>query len=388
MTTGGIEHSPLGASGAERWMACPGSVSLLRTLQLPESDEPDYRAEGTAAHSAAAYALATAGMDAWELVGMEFNGVKVDVKMAENIQIYLDICRADEDGGLQFGVEERVSFPEHESGFGTVDHWCLVNDGKTLKVKDYKNGVLIVEVEENPQFMYYAFALLHHPDLQRVEDVELCVVQPNGFHLDGPVRRWTTTRRAIMLWGQDVLIPAMRRAELDNALDAGPWCRFCPAKLVCPLLVGLFGATAKADPAHVINLSDEWLGREWNQLEAVGFYTKALKDEAYRRAMLGHTFGDDGPKLVPKRADRVWKDGAMDVMVAHFGQGCYNPAQFKGPPGIEALGVEAKALVREWAYTPQTGLTLVKASDPKPGVKVERASEVFKNVVEADNASG
>jgi Protein of unknown function (DUF2800) len=382
------EHSKLGGSGAERWQHCPGSVGLLTTLNLPESDEPDYRAEGTAAHEAAAYALATPGMDAWELVGMKFHDIEVTPEMSTNIQLYLDTCRADEDGGLQFGVEERVSFPEHPQGFGTVDHWCLVDNGKTLKIKDYKNGFLPVEVEENPQFMYYAFALLHHPDLQRVEKVELCVVQPNGFHPDGPVRRWETTRSYIFTWGADVLVPAMRRAELEHDLDAGSWCRFCPAKLVCPLLVGLARAAAVADPKHVVNLSDESLGREWRQLQAVGFYVKEVKDETYRRLMAGHEMGEGGPKLVPKRANRVWKDGAKEVFVARFGDDCYSPAEFKSPAEIGALGAEATTLVKEWAYTPQTGLTVVDASDPKPGVKVQSTAEAFGAAVEALGASG
>src|ERR1017187_9076290 len=137
-----MEHSHLGGSGAERWMKCPGSVGLLAQLNLPESDEPDYRAEGTAAHEAAAYALATQGMDAWELVGMKFHDIDITPDMANNIQIYLDTCRGDEDGGSQFGIEERVSFPEHPAGFGTVDHYVVVDDGKTLKIKDYKNGFL------------------------------------------------------------------------------------------------------------------------------------------------------------------------------------------------------------------------------------------------------
>ena len=36
-------HSPLGASGAERWMNCPGSVNLIKSMVLPESDEEDYQ---------------------------------------------------------------------------------------------------------------------------------------------------------------------------------------------------------------------------------------------------------------------------------------------------------------------------------------------------------
>jgi hypothetical protein len=53
-------------------MNCPGSVALLSLIGEDISDEPDYRREGVAMHEAAARALEE-GLDAWELVGMEFN---------------------------------------------------------------------------------------------------------------------------------------------------------------------------------------------------------------------------------------------------------------------------------------------------------------------------
>jgi hypothetical protein len=310
---------------------------------------------------------------------MEFNGVTFTHKMANAVQVYLDVCRADEDNGLQFGVEERVSFPEHEKGFGTVDHWVCKSDmdnpgARMLSVNDYKNGMLLVEAD-SVQFKYYAFCLLHHPDLKHVVRVRLRVIQPNGFHSDGPVREHWTTREEIMDWGRTVLVPAMERTALDNALDAGSWCRFCPAKLVCPMLTGLFGAAAKCNPQDVVNLSEESLAREYEQLQAVGFYTKALKDEALRRMMRGDIL--PGIKLVPQKANRVWKEGAEEVMLARFGSGVWKDPEFKSPPQIEALGPEAVPLVREWAFTPQTGLTIVPESDPKPGVKIEKASSVF-----------
>src|ERR1700737_4068962 len=43
------EHSPLGASSAERWMNCSGSVALIAALKTggaPEEAEPDYRTDG------------------------------------------------------------------------------------------------------------------------------------------------------------------------------------------------------------------------------------------------------------------------------------------------------------------------------------------------------
>src|SRR5580765_4761035 len=65
-------HSPLGASGAERWMNCPGSVSLLKLVSPGvESDEPEYRTHGTAAHQLLAHCL-TEKLDAWECTDLTY----------------------------------------------------------------------------------------------------------------------------------------------------------------------------------------------------------------------------------------------------------------------------------------------------------------------------
>ena len=86
------KHSELGASGAERWMKCPGSVRFLGTVGLGETEEHDYTKAGTAVHAAAAACLAQ-GSDAWEVVGQEFEKVKLTVDMTSGLQVYLDEVR-------------------------------------------------------------------------------------------------------------------------------------------------------------------------------------------------------------------------------------------------------------------------------------------------------
>lgn len=375
-----LAHSPLGASGAERWIKCPGSVALLKSLMLPESDEPDYRKNGIAAHEAAAVGLTT-GQDAWELVGQKFHDTEVDVEIADAIQQYFDyarpiMARAVEDGTF---IEYRISSPVHKDFYGTVD-LAVIERGtehfeqEILNIVDYKHGEgIMVEVEENPQLMYYAFGKLQdHPDIERVR---LTIAQPRGFHVDGPIRIWETTATHIKEWAENVLIPAMLRTELDHDLDAGPWCRFCPAKLVCPLMNSLFGAAMKADPTHVVNLDLAALGRSYQYTQAVKFYLKAVEEEAFRRANLGQKI--PGAKLVQKKANRVWKSGAPAIIKTHFPDKAMTAPEIKSPAEIDKLGSAAKAITREWAYTPQSGLTLAYEDDNRPEIIVQTTDQMF-----------
>lgn len=379
------KHSPLGASGAERWMNCPGSITLLKTLTLPESDEPDYRTLGTAAHEAAAACLSR-GCDAWEIMGETFNGHVADKDMADAVQLYLDTVRPHFAQCLpdrQCFIEYPISSPRHELFYGTVDAAVVVagadhHGQENLVLFDYKHGEgIAVDVEHNPQLMYYAFGFLE--EYTDIDKVMLHIVQPRAFHPDGPIRIWETTAAEIRKWAEEVLFPAMDRAQIDADLDAGPWCRFCPAKLVCPMLTHLFKAACTANPKTIINLSDDSLGRSYQHKEGVKFYIKALDDEVYRRLNAGGSV--PGTKLVPKKANRAYKTDATAVFVKEFADEAMTKPELKSPAEMEKLGTRAKALVKEYAYTPQTGLTVALDSDLRVAVKVQSVQEAFGGAV-------
>lgn len=387
-------------------MNCPGSIALLKSLRLPDTDEPDYRREGIAGHEAAAHCLA-ADIDTWEIVGQKFHDTEIDGVMADAIQVYLDRVRPSINGfhGTNFFIESRLARPEvHPAMFGTVDFGALarihvpdvaVTYNEFLDITDLKMGEgIIVEPEDNPQMKYYAFMMLdqHFADLPDEFPVRLTIVQPRAFHQDGPIRDWWTTAGEIRQWVKDELLPAMFDAEVNGTLDAGSWCRFCPAKLVCPLLTSLFGAAAKSDPKIVVNFSDVSLGRSYQYTPAVEFYLKALKDEAYRRLNAGTKI--EGIKLVKKKANRVFSsqvtvgegDAAKlipitDAVKDKFGAEAFSAPAMKSPAELEKVSPAARAFVKEWAYTPETGLTVALEGDNRQGVKVDKASDVFANAV-------
>ena len=376
-------HSKLGASGAERWMNCPGSVALLDTLQVSEdTDEPSYRAEGTAMHEVAAECLKS-GLDAWEYVGRWKNGVDITTDMADAVQVYLDFCREAQAHNIRTLIEQPVSSMAHKDMFGTVDFavvvgqpgipHCPIGSLTAIKVVDLKGGQgIMVEATDNPQMKYYAFCLIETiQSEERVQfpdnlPVDLTIVQPRGFHMDGPIRSWSTTWGELRAWAYDVLIPAMQATSIDDTLEAGPWCRFCPAKLVCPMLTSLFRAASTYNPQEIVHADEASLGRSYQYIQGVKFYIKALEDETFRRLSQGKEV--PGTVLVHKRANRVFKSTVDDIPLAdaaamELGPDAWTKPELKSPPEIEKLGERGKEFVKRWAFKPETGLTVALASD-------------------------
>lgn len=396
-------HSIKGASSAERWMNCSGSSALIAALDLPQTDEPDYRREGIALHEAAAECLAR-DIDAWEIAGDTFHDTKMDVPMCEAIQMYLDRVRPSIDPKgfhkQQFFIEAKLAAPQiHEQMFGSVDFGALVpymsahnlTNGTTgfLDVTDLKGGEgIVVDPDNNSQMMYYAFMLIatYYADLDDEFPVRLTIVQPRAFSHDGPIREWWTTVGNIKRWVARELLPAMNSTE--DELQSGSWCRFCPAKLVCPMLASLARAAASYDPKEVISLSADNLGLSYEKTAAIKFYIKALEDEVYRRQMAGEAV--PRTKLVNKKANRIFNDTVTekvegkdveipikDAIVQRFGDEAFTPPELKSPAELEKLGAKAKAFVHENAYMPVTGLTVALSTDKRQGVKVQSAQERF-----------
>lgn len=405
-------HSDKGASGAERWMNCVGSSALIAALDLPQTDEPDYQREGIAIHEAAADCLAR-DIDSWEIAGDTYHNTVMTPDMAEAIQMYLDRVRPSIDRTKfhrqQFFIEAKLAAPDvHEKMFGSVDFGALVDGvlamlmdlGETapanaadgfLDVTDLKGGEGIeVDPVENAQMKYYAFMLIHthYTDLPDNFPVRLSIVQPRCWSYDGPIRQWWTTVGEIKAWVVRDLLPAMNATEGD--LDAGKWCRFCPAKLVCPMLTSLFKAASECDPKATIDMTDLQLGLTYSKVEGVKFYLKALEEDAFRRLSAGKDLGDQGPRLVNKKSHRIFKDTAVEkvegeevevpiktAILARFGEQAYKPRELKTPPELEKINSDAKEFVKRYAYMPVTGLTVAMASDKRATIKVQSVSERF-----------
>lgn len=416
MTTGPGSHSPVGASSIKRVLACPASVGLAQGI---EDEESDHAALGTAVHSVIEECFRRS-IDAWQLVGDAyvpsgvFQGVMpvthmlegyipITKQMANAAQVMLDAVRKahlDRNQG-NFWVERRFHCPTiHPLFFGTSDVVCLenvfVDDQFThdLHIWDYKNGAgVVIEVEENEQLMYYACGALEDLDLwDKVDSVVLHVVQPNGFHFDGPVREWTTSPGELVQWMEDTLVPGIAVATNPDpnwyrpvTTASGDHCQFCPARThACPQLMSdmdeLEAMMTEIAKTGADALTGEQLSRLLTLTEtAKSIVWPAAKSTAFKRIQAGARI--DGWKLAKSKANRDWKDGADAAALAEFGAKAMTEPKAKSPAQIDELPTGTDFTAR-WAFKPDTGLTLVKGTDTRPEVSTDTKS-LFKPVAKA-----
>lgn len=368
-------HSPVGASGAKRFLICPGSVGG----QDPDEwhEESEHAALGTAVHTVIERAF-VAGTDAWTMVGQRIGDIEVTKKMADGAQVMLDAVRGThpERTPDTFVVEHRFHCPTiHRLFLGTAD--CVFIDWATLTVHiwDYKNGAgVVVEVEDNEQEKYYACGVLESMGLwSSINRVVLHIVQPNAFHPDGRVRAWETTPDDLAVWLEDVLVPGMERALTENSFVAGSHCVFCPKRYGnCPALAaamdeleGLMNQAGPDPKQGVEPLTNAQLGRLLTLSSLAAIVRKAALTTGMRRLNAGASV--PGWKLVAGKADRVWKDGAEAAAKEEFGDRAYTQPALKSPAQIEELPL-GKAFTTNHAFKPDAGLTMAPEGDKRKEV--------------------
>ncbi|MGH7409620.1 MAG: DUF2800 domain-containing protein [Candidatus Methylomirabilis sp.] len=375
------KHSPLGASGASRWMKCPGSVSLTHGIA---NEESDFATEGTRAHTLAAYCLET-GQQAWELMDDT-----VTKDMADAVQVYLDFVRTvfPERNQGNTWIERSFHCPDlHPLMYGQTDFAYLKE--RNFSIIDYKHGVgIVVEVKENPQEMYYAAAMLEDLGLwDAVDTIDIWVAQPRAYHSHGPIRRWSLSTDDLRAWVEGELIPAMHVAEFSDVLVSGDHCRFCPAlKRNCPQIARDMDEAQEMTSmiqqlkGGVEELSNEQVARYLDLWDLVKMVASAANKTAFNRLSAGKVI--PGRKLVDAKANRVWRDGAIAALFAEYGDVAYTTPELKSPAQIEKLPL-GERLAAQWAFKPDTGLTVVKGDDSRPQVSQDTKS-LFRDVTKKE----
>lgn len=227
-------HATLSASGAERWMACPGSVKAEEGL--PDSSTV-HAYEGTCAHKLAEVAL-TNGVPPEEFLGetleLEAHEAKgysstfeVTQEMVDYVTMYVDYVN---DLPGEHFIETRLDYSKWvPEGFGTSDHTALDTHDYTLYVTDLKYGKGVKKYAKgNPQIMLYALGAYDNFSwMGEITRVVMCIHQPRIDHVD----THEISVKALMKFAKKAKKAAKKTAFDEPPLVPGKiQCLFCKAK--------------------------------------------------------------------------------------------------------------------------------------------------------------
>lgn len=282
-------HAVISPSKLHRIVKCPGSVVMCK----PYANKPPRpaAAEGTAGHWVAWIAACCAQGDPpfdapfWPLkIGDKApNGIAVDQDMLDGAEMHVDALE-----GFNGTAETWVDIPRiHAECGGTPDFWQWNPATKTLRVVDYKYGMRYVEVFENEQLCAYAAGLMDQLGLHDQDViVELMIVQPRCFHVDGPVRTWKASA-AMLRAGINQCANAAEEALGPNPrTKSGTHCIDCEAAQDCKTL-HIAGQTVLefAGSVEAMSCNADEVGVRLTQINAGLGILRALRDGLEEQAL-------------------------------------------------------------------------------------------------------
>jgi hypothetical protein len=324
-------HSLFGGSAAGCVLGCPGSVKLIQEVPVHLRKPPSvYADRGTALHAAMALLLGDDPPALNELVGWTANDYTItrdDVELALR-PAYAVVDALLSRPGAEYYIEKRVIFPSIDGAFGTLD--LLIRIGNIIYVIDFKFGfgvrvrVLVPDGDTdviNSQTLFYTAGARHSlPDFfAGVEQINLMIIQPQSAEADAEMISTTEVTHAEL----DEFIAVYRAAcieALSNVprLQRGDWCRFCPAKLICPEHAGPLLDLAK----FVLPAADAVPKEAYLLVLAAGLdlldAVRSLHTEVHSQAKRALESGDIVPgfALSAGRAERRWRDNESTTITA------------------------------------------------------------------------
>jgi hypothetical protein len=235
-------HHKYSASGADRWLKCPGSIQLSENA--PPEEESKYAMEGTKAHLALYLILKAFLKNGRPRVAAAVMSDFYPAKLIEHAMECFKRVEARLTPDAILLNESRVTVPG--VGFGTLDVGIVEEFGE-LTIMDYKYGAgVAVEVEDNIQLQYYAIGACEdwHWSFERVR---LVIDQPRAYHSKGLVRETMVSIGELQAMKKKLQEGVKKCEEPKPKLRAGDHCRWCKAITICPEVNNLALRSAQDD---------------------------------------------------------------------------------------------------------------------------------------------
>lgn len=391
-------HAKLSASGAHRWMLCPGSVKLEEGFT--DTGSP-YAKEGTLAHAVGElkltkYFIKGIGPAKYKKAMDAFRKDPLwDEDIDRYTDDYFDTVKAI---ALSYAkrpfvaVEERVDLSSWiPGGFGTAD--CVMIYGDELTVIDLKYGKGVpVSAEENPQLMLYALGAYEvYGIFYDIQKITLRIIQPRTEETDSC---WQLPLEELLAFGEKVKPIAREAFDGSDRLKEGEHCRFCKAKSRCSQRAKTMFSVVEEIRPHVVTdkkgkastgglLSNEEIATFLQKTEGLSDWIKDLQEEALAQLLAGKEI--TGYKIVEGRSNRKITNEdemAKALMCAGYEEELiYKPRVLETITNLEKLcgKKEFAKLGKDYIEKPQGKPTLAPESDKRP-VYQKKAEQMFEKV--------
>lgn len=382
-------HAKLSASGAKKWINCPGSVVLESQIEERESD---YAIEGTTAHALGEAKIRLATKEYTRAkYHKAIQDLQVDADMEDYTDAYRDFVieqlnsmrRETKDAVLL--LEQKLDFsawaPE---GFGTGD--CIIIGNNRLQIIDLKYGKgVTVQAAENPQLRLYALgALAAYDFLYDIQEVVMTIFQPRKDNIDTEL----LSAEELYQWGKSILPIAQKAFNETEEFCASTHCDsgFCRARPICRTYAEKKLEMAKFDFVKPSALSPEEISEILEEAESLSKWATLVKDYAlYEAVHNGMEF--PGYKLVEGRSNRKFQIDdtliASQLIAKGYNEDDIYPRKLKPISDLEKyMGKkEFQKLLGEFVIKPPGKPVLVPITDKRPALhSVEAAMKDFENI--------
>lgn len=382
-------HARLSASGAKKWINCPGSIQLEENFE----DKPSqFAEEGTNAH-----ALGEAKI---RLATKEYNRTKYhnairNLEITEDMEDYAESYKnyviERYNSALQktpdaiLMLEQRLDFSKYvPDGFGTGDA-VIIAEGK-LEIIDLKYGKGVeVSAVDNPQLRLYALGAYEAFDmLYGFDTVEMTIYQPRLDNISSE----NISVVELLEWGESVK-KAAQLANDDSVIEcvAGKHCDtgFCKARPVCRAYAEERQKMAVYDFKPPAMLTVAEIADIIEQSASLEKWAKLVCDYALEQAYK-HGVEYPGYKVVEGRSNRKYSKPDSEVAKILTDNGYQESDilvhKLKGITDIEKLlGKKTFAeVLGSYVVKPPGKPTLVCSEDKRPAINsAMQAQEDFKN---------
>lgn len=378
-------HAVLSASGAERWIACPGSVHLEK---LFEDRQTEFSEEGTLAHDILSLKLEHHfGMIQTGDFLLRLQPLFKHRLYKKEMERYTDECRdfcieqankakAIDPNAMVF-VETRLDFSRWvPRGYGRGDFGVIAKGWAHFVDFKYGKGKAVSAIK-NPQVRLYGAGTYAAYDwMFDLEKMDITIHQPRI----GNIETETITVPELLQWLDNEVVPAAKRAwaihtgeqpATDADYSPGKHCTFCKARGSCRKRAEWAQNVAGDLPAPSL-LSPAEIAALLPKVGAVESWAKDLVSFALEQAVdKGVHF--PGKKLVEGRSNRCITNellaGEALRKAGYLNSVIYKDPELLGLGDLERVVGGKKRfneLLGGYVLKPPGKPTLVDSNDPRP----------------------